>query len=370
MAPEMEAPDPELDPEVCWQAVVQCDKQFDGRFVYAVRSTGIYCRPSCPSKRPRREMVAFFRLPEAAEQEGYRPCLRCQPQRTDLKEPLVTMVREVCQIIEKGDAVQSLTLSSLGAQVHLNPQYLQRIFKRIMGVTPRQYAEGCRTRRLKTMFKEGKDVTTALYEAGYGSSSRLYEQSSRRLGMTPATYIRGGKGVKVSYTITDSPFGRLLVAATVKGVCAVSLGDSDRALTESLQREYPAAEIERDEVFLRGSVESLLAYLSGCQPHLDLPLDLKVTAFRWRVYEELRAIPYGTTRSYKDVAEAIGNPKAVRAVARACATNPVALVIPCHRVVRGDGSLAGYRWGLERKESLLTMEKERASSAAEKKTEE
>lgn len=363
MAQETGAPDGELDPEVCWQAVVDCDERFDGAFVYAVRSTGVYCRPSCPSKRPRREMVSFFGSPEAAERGGYRPCLRCLPRVPDRQAPLAKTVREVCGIIAESGG--SPALSSLGAQMHMDPQYLQKVFKRLVGITPRQYAEACRTRRLKAALSEGRDVTTALYEAGYGSASRLYEQSPVRLGMTPGAYRRGGEGAKISYTVTDSPLGRLLVAATAKGVCAVGLGDSDAQLTENLRKEYPAAEIERDDVLLRGSVESVLACLSGWQPHPDLPLDLRTTAFEGRVYEELCKIPYGHTRSYKDIAVAMGRPGAARAVGRACAANPAALVIPCHRVVRGDGDPGGYRWGPERKEKLLAMEKERSGSEDE-----
>ena len=346
-----------LDPSQCWQAVLQRDHLFDGCFVYGVRSTGVYCRPSCPSRRPRREMVTFFRSPEDAEQEGFRPCVRCQPQVPERREPLARLVQDVCRIIEAQDSTGSLTLAALGALVHLDPRYLQKVFKKIMGITPRQYAEKVRLNRLKDVVRAGKDVTTAMYEAGYGSSSRLYEQSSLRLGMTPGTYLRGGRGARIAYTVADSPLGLLLVAATAKGVCTVSLGDSDLVLAESLVREYPAAAIERDDVYLRGHVEAILAYLSGWQPHLDLPLDLRVSAFQWRVYEELRKIPYGSTRSYKEVAEAIGRPGAARAVGRACAANPVALLIPCHRVVREDGGMAGYRWGVSRKESLLGLER-------------
>ncbi|MHB8919321.1 MAG: bifunctional DNA-binding transcriptional regulator/O6-methylguanine-DNA methyltransferase Ada [Desulfocucumaceae bacterium] len=346
-----------MDRENCWQAVMNRDKQFDGFFVYAVRSTGIYCRPSCSSKRPRREQVVFFPMPEAAEQAGFRPCLRCRPQKADIQDPMAKMVQQVCQIIEKHDFSKPLTLSALGAQLFINPQHLQKTFKRYMGITPRQYIESCRLHRLKVLFKGGKDVTNALFEAGYSSSSRLYEQAPARLGMTPGTYLRGGKGMDIDYTIVDSPLGRLLIGSTGKGLCAVSLGESDAALIKTLYKEYPAAEIRRNDKGLGRCKEILTKYWNGLQPHEDLPLDLRATAFQWRVYEELRAIPYGSTRSYEEIARAIGKPKAFRAVARACAGNPVALLIPCHRVVRKDGALAGYRWGIKRKESLLELEK-------------
>lgn len=356
----------ELDPENCWQAVMNRDKQFDGFFVYAVRSTGIYCRPSCSSKRPRREQVVFFPMPEAAEQAGFRPCLRCRPQNADIRNPMAKMVQQVCQIIEKHDFSKPLTLSALGARLFINPQHLQKTFKRYTGITPRQYIESCRLHRLKVLFKGGKDVTSALFEAGYSSSSRLYEKAPARLGMTPGTYLHGGKGMDIDYTIVDSPLGRLLIGATGKGLCAASLGESDAALIKTLYKEYPAAEIRRNDKGLGWCKEILSKYWNGLQPHEDLPLDLRATAFQWRVYEELRAIPYGSTRSYQEIARAIGKPKAFRAVARACAGNPVALLIPCHRVVRKDGALAGYRWGIKRKESLLELEKRAVIPVVEK----
>jgi AraC family transcriptional regulator of adaptative response/methylated-DNA-[protein]-cysteine methyltransferase len=245
---------------------------------------------------------------------------------------------------------------TLSEAVNISSHHLQRVFKRIMGITPRQYTEARRLSWLKAQLKEGQAVTAAIYETGYGSSSRLYEQASTRLGMTPATYRRGGKGMHISYTIVNCSLGRLLVAATERGLCAVSLSNSDAELVATLLGEYPAAEFEHDDVGLSLLVRSLLDHLNSEHIDLNLPLDLQATAFQWRVWEELRAIPYGSTRSYSEIAQAIGHPKAVRAVARACATNPVSLAIPCHRVVRGDGSLGGYRWGLERKQALLAQE--------------
>jgi len=340
-----------------WQAVLSRNNHFDGTFVYGVRSTGIYCRPSCSARRPRRDQVVFFRMAEAAEQAGFRPCRRCRPAEAVIQDPQLKLVQRICRYIESYDSPdRTLTLAEMGDQVQVSPYHLQRIFKRIMGITPRQYAEACRLSRLKALVRKGENVTRALYEAGYGSSSRLYEGASARMGMTPGTYLRGGAGMRIRYTIIDSPLGRLLVGATGKGICAVSIGKSDKALEIALFNEYPAAEIRWDRTGLREYVTDLLKYLDGKQPNLDLPLDVQVTAFQWKVYETLKAIPYGHTRTYAEIAEAIGRPKAVRAVARACATNPAAMVIPCHRVVRKDGSPGGYRWGVERKKTLLEKE--------------
>lgn len=266
-----------------WQATVARDRNFDGTFVFAVRSTGIYCRPSCPARRTRRERVLFFQLPEIAEQAGFRPCLRCRPNEVAIRDPRVKLVQRACRYIEESDHLESTpTLADLGAHVQISPYYLQRTFKRIMGITPHQYAEVRRLGRLKTLLKKGRDVTRALYEAGYGSSSRLYERSTAQLGMSPATYRRDGRGMHIGYTIVGCPLGRLLVAATEKGICAVSLGDSDSALKMALSVEYPAAEIRHDESRLNKWVNAILKYLSGDQPHLNLPLYLQVTAFQWQ----------------------------------------------------------------------------------------
>ncbi len=343
-----------------WHAVLTRDKRLDGSFVYAVRSTGIYCRPSCPSRRPRREQVIFFIRPEDAEQAGFRQCQRCQPRAIDAAAELT---QRICRYIET-HLEQQVTLATLSAYFSVSPYHLQRLFKRMMGITPRQYADACRMNRFKAQLKEGEPVTRALYEAGYSSSSRLYERAPVQLGMTPTIYQKGGKGMSIRYTIVDSPLGRLLVAATERGICMVSLGDADTPLEESLQREYPAAQIQRDEVGLGQWVSDLLSYLQGQQRQLDLPLDVQATAFQWQVWQALRAIPLGETRSYREIAQALGRPKAVRAVAHACATNPAALVIPCHRVVREDGSLGGYRWGLARKHQLLEQEKKYSQPAA------
>jgi AraC family transcriptional regulator, regulatory protein of adaptative response / methylated-DNA-[protein]-cysteine methyltransferase len=350
-----------LDEAACWQAVQARDEQFDGRFYYGVRSTGVYCRPSCPSRRPGRAQVRFYPTRAAAEADGFRPCRRCRPD-LDLT-PRAELVARAVSLIESSP--DPLTLEALGKALHASPFHLQRVFKAATGLSPRQYAAGLRAGRFKQELRGGSDVTGALYEAGYGSSSRMYEESTGRLGMSPTDYrsLSNGKiSMHIQYTIVDCPLGRLLVAATDKGVCAVSLGSQDAALESALRAEYPAAEIlpapngDKGGAGMQGEVRSLLDYLSGAQPGLDLPLDLRATAFKLRVWEELRRIPYGETRTYAQVAAAIGSTKAVRAVGNACATNPAALVNPCHRVIRADGSLGGYRWGLERKRALLAAE--------------
>ena len=354
------------DPEVCWNAVVTRDKSFDGVFVCGVRSTGIYCRPSCPSRQPGREQVVFFPLPEAAEAAGFRPCLRCRPQEAKARDSGLDFVRQICRHIRECAPESIPTLPELGSMAHLSPYHLQRTFKRVMGISPRQYAEAWRVKHLKVKLKEAGTVTEALYDAGYGSASRLYEPATELLGMTPGVYARGGRGMDIRYTVVDSPLGRLLVAATSKGVCAVSPGDSDAALIASLTGEYPAARIRRDDNVLRERVDAVIRLLSGKHPDEELPVDIQVTAFQWLVYQALLAIPPGVTRTYEQVAKTIGRPKAVRAVGHACALNPVAVVIPCHRVVRKDGRLGGYRWGLERKKRLLALEENQVKSPDKK----
>ncbi|HEX3183316.1 MAG TPA: bifunctional DNA-binding transcriptional regulator/O6-methylguanine-DNA methyltransferase Ada [Pyrinomonadaceae bacterium] len=340
-----------------WDAVVAKDSRFDGQFVFAVTSTKIYCRPSCPSRRPHRERVMFFDLPDAAEQAGFRACLRCEPRRARVLDPQVELVQRVCRFLDASQTEQ-VKLADLAAHVGVSTFHLQRTFKRIMGISPRQYLAARRFGNFKTLVREGEPVTQALYDSGFNSSSRLYEHAPSELGMTPATYGRGGRGVEISYTIAASPLGRLLVAVTERGVCAVRMGDTDAELENDLRGEFPAATIRRDDAALREPVNKVLDHLTNREPQLDLPLDIRATAFQRQVWEKLRAIPYGQTVSYGDVAKALGKPGAVRAVGRACATNPVALVIPCHRVVREDRSLGGYRWGLERKQQLLDRERD------------
>lgn len=340
-----------------WQAVAAKDSRFDGQFVFAVSSTKIYCRPSCPSRRPRREHVTFFDVPDAAEQAGFRACLRCEPRRRRVVDSRVELVQRVCRFLDASQT-ESVKLADLASHAGVSVFHLQRTFKRIMGISPRQYLTARRFGNFKTLVREGEPVTQALYDSGFNSSSRLYEHAPEELGMTPATYGRGGQGVEISYTIAASPLGQLLVAVTERGVCAVRMADTDAELEKDLRAEFPAATIRRDDSALREPVKKVLNHLTSKQPQLDLPLDIRSTAFQRQVWEKLRAIPYGQTVSYGDVAKALGKPGAVRAVGRACATNPVALVIPCHRVVREDQSLGGYRWGLDRKQKLLERERQ------------
>jgi AraC family transcriptional regulator of adaptative response/methylated-DNA-[protein]-cysteine methyltransferase len=339
-----------------WRAVEMRNARFDGAFVFAVRSTGVFCRPSCPARRPRRENVQFFQLPEAAERAGYRACRRCRPKEAAGSNPQIEIVNRVCRLIEDRPEA-GLTLAEMSAEVGLSPFHLQRLFKKATGVTPRQYAVARRAELFRDKVRSsGASVAEAMYDAGYGSSSRLYEHASDEFGMTPAVYRKGGRGMKISYTTAKCALGRLLVASTEKGICEVSLGDSEESLESGLKEEYPEAEIRRDDHALGSVVKTLLAHLAGEEPHLNLPIDVQATAFQRRVWEELKKIPYGQTRSYGDVAAAIGRPSATRAVARACALNHVALVVPCHRVIRGDKSLGGYKWGLGRKQFLLQRE--------------
>ncbi len=346
-----------------WDAVQTRDARFNGIFVYAVRSTGIYCRPTCPSRRPQREQVVFFNSFEEAETAGFRPCRRCQPRAALAPDAQAEIVQQACQLLDE-HVDSPLNLEVLGEQLHISPSHLHRIFKAVTGLTPHQYALGKHVEAFKASLKDGKDVTTALYDAGFSSSSRLYEGAAGRLGMTPTAYRRGGQGMRIRYTIVDTYLGRMLLAATDKGICAISFGDEDAELEDFLRGEYPAAQVERDREGLEAWVQALLAHLEGAQPDLALPLDLQATAFQLQVWAELRKIPYGESRSYAEVAGAIGQPAAVRAVAQACARNPAVLVTPCHRVVRSDGSLGGYRWGIQRKQALLGREKVRKGTQA------
>jgi len=336
-----------------WQAVLDRDRRQDGTFVFAVRTTGVYCRPSCPARRPRPENVRFFDATEEARRAGFRACRRCHPD--DAGDPRPAWVRRVCRHIEQNvaDGVRP-TLERLSTIAGVGPHHLQRTFKALLGLSPRQYAESLRRDRFRRELREGSPVADAAYEAGYGSSGRAYETAG--LGMTPATYRRGGEGTSLLYAFTDSTLGRLMVAATERGVSMVALGDDDRRLLRDLQAEYPAALLRRDDERLLPWVKKVLARIEDPASRVELPLDLRATAFQRRVWEALRAIPSGETRSYAEVARSLGRPRAARAVARACATNPAAIVIPCHRVVGSDGRAGGYRWGRERKRALLQRE--------------
>jgi len=335
-----------------WQQVIARDARQDGRFVFAVRTTGIYCRPSCPSRRPRRDSVEFFPTPNDAERAGYRACLRCKPTEISSQAQYVARART---ILDNAEGI--VTLQQLSKQVRLSPFHLQRLFKRATGLSPREYQSARRMQHVKHELRKGDDVTTALYNAGFGSSSRLYEKAPQQLGMTPGEYRRGGAGATITFAIVPSPLARMLVAATERGLCAVRFGDNAGDLEHELRIEFHAAEVHRDDAAMRRYVDPLLAVIRGENTMIDLPLDVRATAFQMKVWEKLRQIPRGETRSYSEIAREIGSPSAVRAVARACASNPVALAVPCHRVVRTGGDLAGYRWGIERKQKLLDAEK-------------
>jgi AraC family transcriptional regulator, regulatory protein of adaptative response / methylated-DNA-[protein]-cysteine methyltransferase len=345
-----------------WDAVLTRDTGYDGRLFFGVSSTGVYCRPSCPAKRPRRENVSFFRRPEEAEKAGFRACLRCRPKAA-VRNPQTETVRQICRYIEQ-HLDEPVTLERLGEVFGQSPFHLQRTFKKTLGITPKAYADSCRMGLLKRNLQAGRSVTHALYDAGYSSSSRLYERTASQLGMTPDKYRRGAVAATIRYTCTDSPLGRVLVAATEKGICAIQFGDTDDELVEGLKREFPFAVRKRDDDSMRAWTETVLSQISGHKMNRSLPLDIQATAFQKRVWTHLQSMPFGTTQSYGEVAKAIGQPSAARAVARACASNRIAVAIPCHRVVREDGEMGGYRWGVERKKTLLRLEQQGPNKAA------
>lgn len=343
-----------METEVLWKAVQARDARFDGAFVFGVKTTGIFCRPSCKAKPAKRQNVEFFEAAERAESNGFRACLRCRPKQAGRIDPKVELVMRALDIISDDTEV---SLDELGRQLEISSSHLQRTFKQIVGISPKKYAEVKKVERFKDELRGGSDVVTAMYEAGYGSSSRLYENAAEKLGMTPAVYKKGGIGMNINYIITDCDLGKLLVARTKRGVCSVTFGDDVGAMRAALRKEFPNAEITEAAKDLKNAVDSILRYLAGKNKRLVLPLDLQATAFQLQVWDFLRQIPYGETRSYTEVAEATGDKKKVRAVAQACAKNRVAVVIPCHRVVASDGKLSGYRWGVERKRKLLDNEK-------------
>jgi AraC family transcriptional regulator, regulatory protein of adaptative response / methylated-DNA-[protein]-cysteine methyltransferase len=340
--------------EEAWAAVRARDADYDGRFLYAVVTTGVYCRPGCASRTPRRENVRFFGIAADAAAAGFRPCKRCRPDgdRPSAAQRSVQRAREYLD----AHLDERVTLERLAGVAHMSPHHLQRTFKRHVGLTPLAYVHARRAERLRRRLRQGDTVSRATFEAGYGSPSRVYEQVGTRLGMTPATYRRGGHGMEIRYATAAAPLGRVLVAATERGLCAVSLGDDDAALVDDLRREYPRATITPAADALQQSLEAILVYLDGSAPLPAMPLDVQASVFQQRVWQALLAIPYGARRSYRDIAAAIGEPRAVRAVARAIASNRVALVIPCHRVIRQNGELSGYRWGQQHKARLLEME--------------
>jgi len=353
----------ELDHDRCWKAVVNHDAAQDGNFYYGVVTTGVFCRPSCAARQPKRENVRFYATPQDAERDGLRPCRRCHPLAISGSDPLTAKIRDLCQYIES-HRDESLKLSDLGKRAGLSPFHLQRAFKAIVGVSPKQYLDGLRIESFKSMLRgeRGNDVTATIFEAGFGSLSRLYEKTDTRLGMTPMEYRDGGRGVEISYACSQTPLGRMMVGATDRGLCFVQFGESETALLRALKAQYPNAEIrplpEPPPAQFGQWMEGLNRYLEGRQPDLRLPVHVRATSFQLMVWKYLQTIPSGSVESYREVAKAIGRPGAARAVARACASNSVAMVIPCHRVIRGTGELGGYRWGLERKRTLLDRERQ------------
>jgi AraC family transcriptional regulator of adaptative response/methylated-DNA-[protein]-cysteine methyltransferase len=355
MKTEIETKAENISPQAAerfWQATMHRDARADGSFVFAVRSTHVYCRPSCPARRPLRRNTVFFRTAQDAESQGFRPCQRCRPKQQDSATALVE--RAAALIASSNDEV--FRLDSVARQLRTSPAKLRRAFHRATSLSPKEFQQALRLGQFKKMLREGSTVTDALYACGYGSSSRLYEKTNAHLGMTPASYRKGGEGMHIGYTVANSSLGKVLVGTTERGVSAVYLGEKEGPLVEALRKEYPRAEITRAEGGSEAWLKEILQRIDGSAPRMDLPLDVKATAFQRRVWQELQKIPRGATRTYTQVARALGKPRSVRAVARACATNPVSIVVPCHRVIRTDGNLAGYRWGLERKEKLLDRE--------------
>jgi AraC family transcriptional regulator of adaptative response/methylated-DNA-[protein]-cysteine methyltransferase len=343
------------DKEPRWQALVGRDAGQDGRFVFAVKTTGIYCRPSCPSRRPKRTNVLFYETPAQAEQAGYRPCRRCHPNGESIDMRQMRAVQKACRLIESSEV--ALGLDELAAAVGMSKSHFHRQFKRLLGVTPKQYSAGQRVKRLQDELESGRPVADAIYESGFGSGSRVYETSAATLGMSPTVYRNAGKGQEIAYTLEKTQLGWLLVAATENGICSIEFGDDKKQLRENFERRFSAASIDATNQRLRGWVAEIVSFIRTPVHGLRLPLDIQGTAFQRRVWQALQQIPLGTTVTYAQVADAIGQPQAHRAVARACAANQLALAVPCHRVVRKDGTMGGYRWGVERKRQLLDREK-------------
>jgi AraC family transcriptional regulator of adaptative response/methylated-DNA-[protein]-cysteine methyltransferase len=344
------------DDESRWQAVASRDRAADGVFFYSVRTTGVYCRPTCAARQALRKNVRFHATRRDAENAGFRPCKRCNPAGESLAARHTAVIARACRIIEEADDVPSL--GHLANSVGMSKYYFHRLFKAHTGLTPKGYAAAHRSHRVRHELAQSATVTSAIYGAGFNSNSRFYESSNELLGMTPKTFREGGNGIVIRFAIGESWLGPILVAASDKGVCAVLLGDDPAQLPHELEDRFPEAELVGGDADFDQLVAKVVGFVEMPSTGLDLPLDIRGTAFQRRVWEALRKIPAGSTASYADIAKRIGRPKAVRAVARACGANPLAIAIPCHRVVRTDGALSGYHWGVERKEKLLRREQE------------
>lgn len=337
-----------------WDALVRRDAAWEGRFCYSVATTGVYCRPSCGARTPRPVNVAFYDTYDAAEDAGFRACKRCRPREVPAAVRFAAVVAGICRFIEASEEMPSL--DQLAARADLSPHHFHRQFKAVTGLTPRAYAVAHRAQRVRGSLSTDASVTEALYDAGFNSSGRFYETSNAILGMTPRQYQKGGADADIRFAVAQSRLGAVLVAMSAKGVAAISLGDDPDALVRELQDRFPKARLTGDDAQFDAVVAQVVGVVEQPRTHLDLPLDIRGTAFQQRVWQALRAIPAGRTLSYAELAQAIGAPSAVRAVASACAANTLAVAVPCHRIVRRDGSLSGYRWGVERKRALLDGE--------------
>jgi len=337
-----------------WQALVRRDPAYDGHFWYAVRTTGVYCRPSCGARRPRRENVVLFNSSCAAEDAGFRPCKRCRPDEPARPVRHAELVAKACRLIE--EAEETPDLDTLAAGAGMSRYHFHRVFKTVTGLTPKAYGAAHRARRVREELPASDSVTEAIYGAGYNSSGRFYAVSTDLLGMTPSAFRAGGSGTAIRFAVGESSLGAILVAATEKGICAVSLGDDPQVLVHELQDHFPDAHLIGGDPAFEDHVARVVGFVEAPGAGLDLPLDIRGTVFQQRVWQALRAIPPGATASYAEIAAKIGAPQSARAVARACAANMLAVAIPCHRVVRSDGALSGYRWGVARKRALLERE--------------